>query len=279
MKKIIAIMIVLLVFTAGFAFAEGQPEDEVVTLVMGGSTTVEPIMRSAIEAYTDVVPNAQLSYEGTGSSEGVQGVLDGVYDIGGASRDLKSSEADAGAVATPIALDGIAVVTNNNVLVDNLTIEQIAGIYTGEITNWNEVGGTDKAIVVVTREETSGTRVAFMELTLHKVYGKESAFLEDAITTESNGDMVIKVGSTPDAIGFCGLGYVDDAISSGAKTVLVDGVEPTVDNILSGEYSVSRKLNVITHGEPTGFAKTFIEYLLGSDGQSIVEDEGFIALP
>ncbi len=278
MKNFIMILIALTVVTAG-VIAGGQQETAAISYAMGGSTTVEPIIRSAIEAYEAVDSSVRLSYEAQGSSVGVQGAIDGVYIIGGASRELKDAEIEAGAVATPIALDGIAVVANNSVLVDNLTREQIAGIYTGEITNWKEVGGADKAIVVVNRDEASGTRVAFMELTLHKVFGKEAEFIKDAITVESNGDMVTKVGSTPDAIGFCGLGYVDKAISSGAKTVLIDGSEPTVPNILSGEYKISRKLNVITLGKPEGFAAEFIAYLLGSDGQTIAEDEGFIALP
>ncbi len=279
MKKIIAIMIVLSVLAAGFVFARGQQEESGLKLAMGGSTTVEPVMRSAIEAYEDVDANAQLSYEGTGSSVGVKGALDGVYAIGGASRELKQAEADAGAVATPIALDGIAVIVNKSVLVDNLTLEQIAGIYTGEIKNWKEVGGADKAIVVVNRDEASGTRVAFLELVLEKVFGKNSEYMKDAITVESNGDMTTKVGSTPDSIGYCGLGYVDGAISAGAKTIYVNGVEATVPNILSGKYSVSRKLNIITKGAPAGDAKIFIDFLLGDEGQTIVEDEGFIALP
>ena len=279
LNKLGIILIVLTLISTGIVFAGGQKEAEVKSYAMGGSTTVEPIVRSAIEAYETVNPNVRLSYEAQGSSVGVQGAIDGVYVLGGASRELKSKESDAGAVATPIALDGIAVVANNSVLVDNLTREQIAAIYTGEITNWSEVGGADKDIVVINRDEASGTRVAFMELTLHKVYGKESEFLKDAITVESNGDMVTKVGSTPDSVGFCGLGYVDKAISGGAKALLIDGAEPTVDNVVSGEYAISRKLNVVTLGDPEGFAADFIEFLLGDEGQTIAEDEGFIALP
>ena len=279
MKKIIAIMIVLSVITAGFVFAGGQQEAEVKSYAMGGSTTVEPIIRSAIEAYEAVDASVRLSYESQGSSVGVQGAIDEVYVIGGASREIKPAEADAGAVSTPIALDGIAVIANNSVLIDNLTIDQVSAIYTGEITKWSEVGGADKDIVVINRDEASGTRVAFWELTIKEVYGKTTEFLKDAITVESNGDMVTKVGSTPDSIGFCGFGYVDKAISSGGKTLLVDGVEATVENVLDGKFPVSRKLNVITKGEPAGFAAEFIAFLLGDEGQTIVEDEGFIALP
>lgn len=279
MKKIITIMIVLSVIAGGLVFAGGQQEAEVKSYAMGGSTTVEPIIRSAIEAYESVDSTVRLSYEAQGSSVGVQGAIDGVYVIGGASRELKPTEVEAGAVATPIALDGIAVVANNSVLIDNLTIDQVSAIYTGEITNWSEVGGADKDIVVINRDEASGTRVAFWELTIKEVYGKETEFLKDAITVESNGDMVTKVGSTPDSIGFCGFGYIDKAISGGAKTVLVDGVEATVDNVLSGDFPVSRKLNVVTMGAPEGFAAEFIEYLLSDEGQTIVDDEGFISLP
>ncbi len=283
MKKINRLVLLLLAASfvaAGLAFAGGaQESSDPVSYSMGGSTTVEPIVRSAIEAYEAIHSDVRLSYEAQGSSVGVQGVLDGVYVLGGASRELKLKESDAGAVATPIALDGIAVVANNNVVIDSLSRADIAGIYTGAIINWKEVGGADKPIVVINRDEASGTRVAFFELTIEKEVGKEGKFLKDAITVESNGDMVTKVGSTPDSIGFCGFGYVDKAISSGAKTILVDGVEASVDNVLDGSYSVSRKLNVVTMGAAEGFAKDFIAFLLGDEGQTIVEDEGFIALP
>ena len=280
MKKIMLIMIALSVLTTGLAFAKGQQEgSEPQVFSMGGSTTVEPIIRSAIEAYEMIDPDVRLSYEAQGSSVGVQGAIDGVYLLGGASRELKAKEVGAGAVATPIALDGIAVVANESVLIDNLTIEEVTGIYTGRITNWSEVGGADKDIVVVNRDEASGTRVAFWELTLKAVIGKKAEFIKDAITVESNGDMVTKVGSTPDSIGFCGFGYIDKAIGNGAKTLLIDGTEATVGNVLDGSFPISRKLNVITLGEPAGFAATFIEFLLSDEGQTIVEDEKFISLP
>ncbi|MDC7225771.1 MAG: phosphate ABC transporter substrate-binding protein [Spirochaetales bacterium] len=279
MKKIIAIMIVLSVMTAVFVFAGGQQEVKVDSYAMGGSTTLEPIIRSAIEAYEDIHADVRLSYEAQGSSVGVQGAIDEVYVLGGASRELKGDEPANGAVATPIALDGIAVVANNSVLVDNLTKEQVAGIYKGDITNWSEVGGADKDIIVINRDEASGTRVAFWELTIKSVYDKTTEFIKDAITVESNGDMVTKVGSTPDSIGYCGFGYLDKAVSSGAKTLLVNGIEASVDNVLKGEFPISRKLNVITKDEPTGFAAEFIEFLLSDEGQTIVDDEGFISLP
>ncbi len=279
MKKI---LVVLCVFAAVLPLsAAGSREAEVNSFAMGGSTTVEPVVRSAIEAYESVKPEYRLTYEAQGSSVGVQGALDGIYALGGASRDLKSSEVDKGAVAIPIALDGLAVVVNGNVMVDSLPMNTIARIFIGEITNWREIGGPDKPIIVVNRDEASGTRAAFKELVIKSEFGKEQGFMKDTIVVESNGDMVTKVGATPDSIGFCGFGYISKALSSGGKTLLIDGAEPTVDNVLTGVYPVSRRLNLIHNGEVVegSFADDFLKFVLGEEGQAIVSEEGFIALP
>jgi phosphate transport system substrate-binding protein len=248
---------------------------------MGGSTTTEPIFTSAIEAFAKMYPDAKLSYDSQGSSVGVTGVIDGVYVIGGSSRELKPEELQKGAVPIPIALDGIGVIVNSDVAIDNLTLEQVARIFTGAIKNWKDVGGTAKKIVVVNRDEASGTRVAFSELVLHKVIGKDAKYLADAITVESNGDMVTKVGQTPDAIGYCGFGYVDQAKQMGAKVLSVDGVDEAIDNVLSGKYPISRKLYALSKGKlKAGTAeKAFVDFILSKDGQKIVEESGFIALP
>jgi len=279
MKKFFVITCLIMAMVP--AFAGGAQETEVMSFQMGGSTTVEPIVRSAIEAFEALHPEYRLTYESQGSSVGVTGALDGIYVLGGASRELKSAEVDTGAVATPIALDGLAVVVNENILVDSLPMNIIAKIFIGEITNWSEIGGPDSAIIVINRDEASGTRAAFKELVIKAEFGKEQGFMKDTIVVESNGDMVTKVGATPDAIGFCGFGYIEKALSSGAKTLLIDGAEPSVDNVLTGVYPVSRKLNMISNGviEAGSFAHTFMQFLLGGEGQAIVAEEGFIALP
>jgi phosphate transport system substrate-binding protein len=285
MKKLFLIALIAIA-AAGFAFAGGgsdggDAEGFSGSYAFGGSTTVLPIAEVAIEDFMDMHPGVELTYEGQGSSVGVQGVIDGVYSLGGASRELKDKEMSAGAIATPIALDGIAVVVNGGVPVDNLSIEQVAKIFTGEIHNWSAVGGPNKAIVVVNRDEASGTRAAFLELCLEKALGDDAKYILDAITVESNGDMVTKVGATPDAIGYCGFGYIDKARNAGAKEISVEGVDPTVDAVLSGEYPVSRKLNIVHKGalKEGSLEKAFVDFLLSPDGQAIVEDEGFIALP
>jgi phosphate transport system substrate-binding protein len=253
------------------------------TYNFGGSTTVEPIALAAIEEFEELYPDVKISYDGTGSSTGIQGVLDGTYSLGAASRDIKEEEKQSGAVAIPIALDGIAVIANENVDVADLSLEQLAKIFTGEITNWKEVGGSDNPIVVVNRDEASGTRGAFSEMVLEEALGKdpEPTFIAEAVTTDSNGDMITKVGTTPNAIGYCGFGYIEQAKDAGAKTISIEGVQPEIDTVADGSYPISRYLNFVSNGElqEGTLEKEFIDFLLSDEGQAIVEDEGFIRLP
>jgi phosphate transport system substrate-binding protein len=286
-KTLFSLIAVLCVFSLASAAFAGGGKDEgsgkfAGNYPMGGSTTVEPIAVSAIEAFSKQYPDSKLSYDSQGSSVGVTGVIDGVYVLGGSSRELKDKEIEAGAVANAIALDGIAVIANQSVPVDNLSLEQVAKIFSGEIKNWKQVGGQDKPIVVVNRDEASGTRAAFTELVLHPVMGKEQGkFIADAITVESNGDMVTKVGQTPDTIGYCGFGYVDRAKNMGGKVVSVNGKDPEISNVLSGSYPISRKLYMVSKGQlkDESLEKTFVDFILSKEGQQIVEDAGFIALP
>jgi len=286
-KSLLYVTIALLsVFIiTGAAFAGGSKESGdgkyAGDYSMGGSTTVEPIVVSAIEAFAEKYPDAKLSYDAQGSSVGVQGVLDGVYVLGGSSRNLKDKEIDAGAVPTSIALDGIAIVVNNKIPVDNLSLDQVAMIFAGKIKNWREVGGPSRDVVVVNRDEASGTRAAFSEMVLQVKYGKEGKFIADAITTESNGDMVTKVGQTPDTIGYCGFGYIDQAKNMGAKTISVDGTDPEIMSVLDGSYPVSRQLFIVHKGEIEGgtLEAAFVDFLLSEEGQAIVSDTGFIPLP
>jgi phosphate transport system substrate-binding protein len=248
---------------------------------MGGSTTCEPIFTSAIEAFSKMNPGAKLGYDSQGSGVGITGVTNGVYVIGGSSRELKPEELAKGVVPTPIALDGIAVIVNNEVTIESLTLEQVAKIFTGAIKNWRDVGGPNKPIVVVNRDEASGTRVAFLELVLQKAIGKDAKFVADAITVTSNGDQVTKVGQTPDAVGYCGIGFLPEAKNMGGKPISVNGVDATIDNVLSGKYPISRKLFALTKGKVKEgtLEKAFIDFILSKDGQKIVEEAGFIAIP
>ncbi len=251
-------------------------------LSMGGSTTVEPIITRAIESFSKVNPSAKLSYDSQGSSVGITGVIDGVYDLGGSSREIKKEEIDKGVKPIAICLDGLAVIVNGGIPVDNLEVRQIADLFNGTVKNWKELGGPDAPVVVVNRDEASGTRAAFLELVLQAVYKQKNdpkqKFLKDAITVESNGDMVTKVGSTPNAIGYCGFGYLEQARKMGAKSISVNGIKDDVKNIYNKTYPISRELFMVSKGDlPAGsLKKSFVDYLLSAEGQAIVAKAGFI---
>jgi phosphate transport system substrate-binding protein len=175
-----------------------------------------------------------------------------------------------------IAKDGVAVIVNPESKVENLTLEQVKKIFTGEITNWSEVGGGNAAIVVVSREEGSGTRGAFTEIT--KVLEKNEAGEEvdnttkDALVQGSTGAVLQTVATTPNTIGYVSLGSLDDTV----RAVAVEGVSPNKETVLSGEYKISRPFLYITGGELTEAAQLFIDFVLSDEGQAIVEESGFI---
>lgn len=241
----------------------------------GGSTTLEPIFMNAdkvMMARYDV----QISYDAPGSSAGVSGVLDGTYTLGAASRDLKDTEIADGAVATPVGVDGVAIVVNKSTVgIDNLSLDQVIGIYSGQIRNWSQVGGADAEIVVLNRDEASGTRSCFKDSTVKK---QGVGFVEDAIIVTSNGDMVAKVGSTPNSIGYCGFAYIGR--DSATKTISVGEVDPAEEYVVDGSYPISRFLNVISKGNPSpgSFEEYYLNYLLSEEGQEIVKSLKFIPL-
>ncbi|MDD4281218.1 MAG: phosphate ABC transporter substrate-binding protein [Candidatus Methanofastidiosa archaeon] len=256
----------------GFIKLEGAaPSTLSGTIRIAGSTTVQPIASAAAEAFMGIHQNVTITVQGGGSGTGVTQAGQGVVDIGNASREVKASEYDTypDLVATAVAADGIAVIVHPSNQVTALTPEQVKGIFTGEITNWSQVGGADRTIVVVIREDGSGTRATFEELVHNKI-----ASAAGALQKASNGAVKTTVAQTPDAIGYCGIGYVDSSISA----VTVGGVLPSETTILNGSYPISRNLYMLTNGEPSGLVKAFIDFILSDAGQDIVAEEGFIRL-
>jgi len=231
------------------------------TLTIAGSTTVRPVAEELAKSFMRKNPDVKVLVQGGGSGQGIENVRLGVVDIGMASRELTPAEKDYGLKEWLVAGDGIAIVVNRNVPIDNLTLEQIRGIFTGRITNWKSVGGYDAPIVVVNREDGSGTRTAFREIVLG-----DQSFTDLALVGDGNGVVHKIVSTTPNAIGYISLGYVDHLV----KAIRVDGVEASIETILDGSYKVSRPLLFLTKGEPTGPVKEFLEFALSPEGQTIV---------
>jgi phosphate transport system substrate-binding protein len=260
-------------------FANGEGEGGGLRLSMGGSTTMEPIITAAMEIYrAEVNPAAELSYDAPGSTAGIRGVLNGVYDIGMSSRSLLPDERQQGLVETPIALDGLSVIANETVPLDDLSLSQVASIYVGEVRNWSRLGGPDAEITIVNRDEASGTHGAFLELVLERTYGDDARFIRQAIVSESNGNMVTIVSQTPYSIGYASLAVLDRLRASGGKTFTIDGIENRPETVYSGTYPISRPLLLITFGEPTEEQQVFIDFLLSESGQGIVQDVGYLPL-
>lgn len=246
------------------------------SVVIAGSTSVQPLSETMAETYMENNPDVTIEVQGGGSGQGIKSIEEGIADIGSLSREVKDEEKGAVGEEFVIAKDGVAVVVNSDVNVENLTMDQIMKIYTGEIKNWSEVGGASADITVVTREEGSGTRGAFTELT--GVLTKDDAGNEtdnttkDALVQPSTGAVKETVAKTPNSIGYVSLGALDETV----KAVKVEGVEATVDTVLSGEYKIQRPFVYVVGSEMSDAAKAFIDFALSEEGQKIVEENGFI---
>jgi phosphate transport system substrate-binding protein len=245
------------------------------TLTIKGSTTVLPIAQACAEAYMDAHSDITISVQGGGSGVGIASLLDGTCDIADASRSIKekeigqAKEAGVEPVEHVVARDAIAVVVHPSNPLKGLTREQIKSIYTGKISNWSEVGGEDKKIVILSRDSASGTFEAFNKLALDK-----EKVRPDALLQASNQAIAVSVSKTPGAIGYIGLGYVSDDV----KVLTVDEIEPTKATALSGDYPLSRPLYMYTNGVPEGAVKDFIDFVLSEVGQDLVEENGFVGL-
>lgn len=239
------------------------------SLTMSGSTSMEKLANIAAEAFMIKYPNVAVSAEFVGSSAGVEQVISGAVDIGNASRNLKDSEKDAGAIENIIAIDGIAVIVDNANTVNDLTRDQLINIYTGSIRNWSELGGPNQPIVVIGREAGSGTRGAFEEM----------LDIEDQCNysneINSSGGVLAKVASTPGAIGYVSLDILDDSVIA----VMLEGIGATADNIKSGNYFLSRPFVMATDGEiseQNEIVKAFFEYLTSEEGKELIAKVGLI---
>jgi len=244
-------------------------------ITIKGSTTVLPIAQACAEAFMNRHSDIDISIQGGGSGVGIASIIDGTCDIGNSSRPIKDKEKEKAeekgiqVYENMMALDGIAVIVHPSNPVSELAKDQIKAIYTGKISDWSEVGEKKGKIVVISRDSASGTFEAFNHLALDKERVRPESLLN-----ASNNAVAMTVASTPGAIGYIGLGYLSPKV----KSLKVNGVEPTKENVVNGSYILARKLFMYTKGEPEGIIKQFVDFILSSDGQKLADEAGFVAL-
>ncbi|TWI74027.1 phosphate ABC transporter substrate-binding protein (PhoT family) [Desulfobotulus alkaliphilus] len=238
------------------------------TLQIAGGTAHIPVMRDLARLVMTEAPSVRIAIAGGGSGVGIQKVGEGLVDIGNSGRRPTEREIESyGLVLYRWALDGVALAVHPSNPVDGLDAASLAAIYKGEIRNWKEVGGADRAITLYTRDAASGTREVFWTQAL-----KKGEIVDTAHVVPSNGAMKTAIAQDPGAIGYVSVGHLEPGI----KGLRFDGVMPGVDTVLSGAYTVSRGLYSSTKGEATGLAADFLNYLYTPEGQAIIREKGFI---
>ncbi len=275
-KKVLGVVAVIFVIAALLSGCKPtEAKKNIESLTLTGSTTVLPIVQKAAETFMDINPNARISVRGGGSGVGISALIDGTTDIANASRAIKAEEIEqahgkgVSPVETAIAMDGIAIIVHSSNSIKGISLEQIKAIYTGEISDWQEIGGKSGPIIIVSRDVSSGTFDTFKKLVLS---GEKTR--ADALMLASNNAVTTTVANTPGAIGYVGLGYLIGDVAA----LEVNGVYPSQKTIIDGEYKLARYLYMYTNGDPQGVGKEFIDFILSPQGQKIVEEQGFIPI-
>ena len=240
------------------------------TVATGGSTSMESVITALQEAFLELQPDVTVTYDPTGSGAGITGATDKTLDIGLSSRAVKDEEAEAGVTGTTVALDGIAIIVNNNNAVADLSLEQIAGIAKGEITNWSEVGGADAPIVLVGREAGSGTRDGFESI----VGVADKCQYAQELT--STGAVITGVAANNGAIGYASLSALKDTV----KAVTVEGVACTEETVLDGTYKIQRPFNFVTNDSvtPSDAVQSFIDFATSAEAADLIRAAGAVPM-
>ena len=280
-RKYLFVLIGVLFTTLAFAAKDDN------SIQIKGSDTMVNLGQAWAEKYMEENPGDFVAVTGGGSGTGLSSLISGSCDIAMSSRNIKDKEIALAKQKNiipfeiKVALDGLAVVTSPANPVNKLTLDQLSGIFTGRISNWKEVGGKDERIVILSREVNSGTHVYFKEHVLRR--GDPSSkeeFASSALMLSSSQAIADEVAGNSSAIGYYGMGY----ISSKQKTIAVakndkaEYVDPSMENVLSGKYPISRPLFLYTHNQPQGLIKKFVDYILSKEGQEIVVKTDFVPI-
>ena len=268
MKKILFVLLVSMLAFSAFASTK---------IVIVGSTTVLPIAQQWAQSYMQLNPDVNVSVVGNGSGNGIKALLDGLADIADSSRWMSETEIKSaiskGFFPFPVvvAYDAIAPIVNSDNPVRNLSLDQLQEIYEGKITNWSQVGGPDMSIVVVTRDNSSGTFEVWAEKVMRGALVKPGA-----LTVASNAEVIRSVSGNKRAIGYVGLGYLES--SPNISEVAISGMKANIEAARSGTYPLARPLFMITNGVPSGTIAQFIDFGLSPSGQKIVSEVGFVPI-
>jgi phosphate transport system substrate-binding protein len=236
-------------------------------ITVAGSTSVEPFAELLAEEYMSRHPGSHIYVQGGGSTAGIEALTTHAANIGMSSRSLLPEEKDLYAVT--IARDAIAIIVNPENPIGGLSLEQVRQVFSGKVKNWKELGRPDHPIVLVNREEGSGTRESFQKFVMRK----EDISL-DSLVQDSNGAIRQVVSNDPNAIGYISLGLVNEKV----KAMKISGVEPNVANIESGRYTLVRPFLFVFNGEPTGEAKSFLQFVLSPPAQELLSKEGLVTI-
>jgi phosphate transport system substrate-binding protein len=271
MKKIFPIVLISLLVTVAVFGAGCTSSTSGGTVQLAGSTSVQPVAQALAQGYMANNSGVTVNVAGGGTAAGITAVGTGTAQIGDASANLTASQLAQypNLKPTPICVDAIAIIVNPHNSVTNLTLNQVRDIYTGTVTNWNQVGGTNAQIHVVNREQGSGTRDGVQKIVL-----KGGSFGAGGIQQSSTGAMKTTVATDSDAIGYIATNAVDNSV----KALNINNVAPTYNNIADGSYVIQRYFLFVTNGSPTGLAASFINYTLSPGGQTILKAQGEVSL-
>ncbi|MGC1402323.1 MAG: phosphate ABC transporter substrate-binding protein [Thermodesulfobacteriota bacterium] len=237
------------------------------SLTIAGSTSVQPFAEKLAEIYMDLNPQVAINVQGGGSTAGIKACREKAAQIGTSSRELHQDECDLNKIV--IAKDGIAVVVHPENPINNLSLEQLRGIFSGKIKSWSQVGWVNKPIFFVNREEGSGTRDAFENLVMKKEEISDRALVQD-----SNGSVREIIANNPQSIGYISFGLVNHQV----KALSVNTIKPSTTTIKSNLYTLTRPFIFVLPGQPSPLARQFVDFILSQEGQQILEKEGLVGI-